>query len=69
MRQYDKELLDKINKAASIIALKTRQSGASWMVASASASAAIYSITNTKILKISKILKNIKEYNDRCKNI
>jgi NifU-like protein involved in Fe-S cluster formation len=64
MRQHDKELLDKINKAANIIALKTRQSGASWMVASASA--AIYSITNTKILKI---LKNIKEYNDRCKTI
>ena len=35
MREIDKEFLDKITKASNIIALKSRRSGASWMVASA----------------------------------
>ena len=35
MKKYDKELLDKITKASNIIALKSRRSGASWVVASA----------------------------------
>jgi hypothetical protein len=69
MREFDKEFLDKITKASNIISLKSRRAGASWMIASASASAAIFSINNNnKISKISKILKNIEE-DDRCKNI
>jgi hypothetical protein len=69
MREFDKEFLDKINKASNIISLKSRRGGASWMIASASASAAIFSINkDNKISKISKILKNIEE-DDRCKNI
>jgi len=69
MREFDKEFLDKINKASNIISLKSRRAGASWMIASASASAAIFSINkDNKISKITKILKNIEE-DDRCKNI
>jgi len=69
MREVDKDLLAKITKASNIIALKSRRAGASWMIASASASAALFSIdNNNKISKISKILENIKE-DDRCKNI
>jgi hypothetical protein len=69
MREVDKDLLAKITKASNIIALKSRRSGASWMVASAAVAASIFSINNSnKISKISKILKNIKE-DDRCKNI
>ena len=44
MREVDKDLLAKITKASNIIALKSRRAGASWMIASASASAAIFSI-------------------------
>ena len=35
MRKIDKEFLDKMTKASNIIALKSRRSGSSWMVASA----------------------------------
>ena len=35
MKKSDKEFLDKITKASNIIALKSRRSGASWMVTSA----------------------------------
>lgn len=35
MKKIDKEFFDKITKASNIIALKSRRSGASWMVASA----------------------------------
>ena len=69
MREFDKEFLDKINKASNIISLKSRSAGASWMVASAAVAASIFSINkDNKISKISKILKNIEE-DDRCKNI
>jgi hypothetical protein len=69
MREFDKEFLDKINKASNIISLKSRSAGASWIVVSAAVAASIFSINkDNKISKISKILKNIKE-DDRCKNI
>jgi hypothetical protein len=69
MREFDKEFLDKINKASNIISLKSRSAGASLIVVSAAVAASIFSINNSnKISKISKILKNIKE-DDRCKNI
>lgn len=35
MREKDKEILDRITKASNIIALKSRGSGASWIIASA----------------------------------
>lgn len=46
MRETDKKILDKITKASNIIALKSRGSGASWIIASAKLTAKFDEVFN-----------------------
>lgn len=67
MREIDKDLFDKLKKASNIISLKSRRSGASWIVTSSAVSSEM-----NKIFKQEKIIKqrdkkinDILEMNDK----
>lgn len=67
MREIDKELFDKLKKASNIISLKSRRSGASWMVTSSDVASEMDRIFNQeKIIKQrDKKINDLLKMNDK----
>jgi len=67
MREIDKEFFEKISKASNLISLKSRRSGASWMVTSAALSSTFEELFKSERIRDSrdKKINNLLKMNDK----